>query len=86
MQGGEVRSSAFHGEGWTCWLGSRKCEDFTGKCLHRWIFHDKARHYWSRKGLLSYKQFDDIDWDAIDGAISGKPHLFQLWYAKHHSG
>ena len=44
MQGGEVISSAFHGEVWTCWLGQRKCEDFNGKYLHRWIFHDKARH------------------------------------------
>ena len=86
MQGGDVRSSAFHGEGWTCWLGQMKCEDFTGKCLHRWIFQDKARHYWATKGLLSYQQFDDIDWVAIEGAISSKPHLFQLWHAKHHSG
>ena len=71
---------------WTCWLGQRKCEDFNSKILHRWIFHDKARLYWSMKGRLSYQQFDDIDWEAIDGAISVKPHLFQLWHAKHHSG
>ena len=46
----------------------------------------KARQYWSFKGLLSFAQFDKIDWDLIAEVMATKPHLFQLWYSKHHSG
>ena len=37
INGQEVESSAYHGEGWTCWLGDEKCEDFTHHELKQWI-------------------------------------------------
>ena len=29
MNGRDTMSSAFHEEGWSCWLGNIKCEDFS---------------------------------------------------------
>ena len=76
MHNSEICSSSFHGEGWSCWTGPIKCEDFGNKILHKWIFHMKARQYWSFKGILSFAQFDMIDWDLIARVMATKPHLF----------
>ena len=46
MNGGDVKSSSYHGEGWTFWLGNKKCEDFTRNSLHKWIYQEQARQCW----------------------------------------
>ena len=86
MNGGDVKSSSYHGEGWKFWLGNKKCEDFTRNSLHRWIYQEKARRYWVFKGLFTNQQFNSIDWELISQVIDNKPQLFQLWFAKHYSG
>ena len=85
MNGGYVKSSSYHREGCTYWLGNKKCEDFTRNSLHKWIYQEKARQYWPFKGLFTNQQFDIIDWELIRKVIDNKPHLFQLWFAKNHS-
>ncbi len=54
LQGIEVKSSTYHGEGWSCWLGGKKYKDFAKHKLQRWIFTRRAREYWSRKNKITY--------------------------------
>ena len=82
----KVCKSSYHKEGWTCWLGNNKCEDFKHNQLQDWIFCKKARFYWNWREKLSIAQFDSIDWDIIERALSRKSHGFHTWYSKHHSG
>ena len=35
--------SSFYGKVWLCWLGDKKCENFTKKKLYKWIFKRKGR-------------------------------------------
>ena len=49
--GRDTLSSTFHGEGWSCWLGATKCEDFSGPDIKDWIFRQAARWYWSFKKI-----------------------------------
>ena len=37
----KVRISVYHKEGWTCWLGNNKCEDFKHNQLQDWIFRKR---------------------------------------------
>ena len=82
----KVRISRYHKEGWTCWLGDIKCEDFKYNQLQDWILRKKARSYWNWREYMIVTQFDIIDWDTIEKTLSRKPHGFHTWYAKHHSG
>ena len=82
----KVCKSSYHKEGWTCWLGNNKCKDFKHGQLQDWIFRKKVRFYWNWREKLSTIQFDTIDWDTIERALSRKSHGFHTWYSKHHSG
>ena len=73
--GRDTLSSTFHGEGWSCWLGATKCEDFSRPDIKDWIFKQAARWYWSFKKYITYSQFDTIDWNVISKVIEKKPQL-----------
>ena len=77
-------SSTYHEEGWLCWLGNTKCEDFRSD-LKDWIFQRVARWYWSYKQYITYTQFDTVDWEIIARVMEEKPQLYRLWYSKHHA-
>ena len=44
VQGNEMKSSSFHGEGWPCWLGEKKPEDFTRQKLNKLIHKRKQEN------------------------------------------
>jgi hypothetical protein len=55
----------------------------TGSHICYWAHHHLARNYYCDCKLLSFKQFDALDWKSIHQALHNLPWLFQLWAAKH---
>ncbi len=55
----------------------------TGEHIHFWARLQLERKYFSDHKLLSFKQFDLVDWISIHCALHGLPRLFQLWASKH---
>ena len=78
MQGNEVESSSLYREGWSCWLGNKKCEDFIKQKLHKCIYQERAREYWSGKNKFKYKQFNNIDWTLVERVINKKPQMYKV--------
>ena len=64
----------------------QKCEDFCKQKLQKWIYHKRAREYWSKKHKFTLQQFDIIDWNLVERVLSNKPQMYKLWFSKHHSG
>ena len=77
INGRDTMSSTYHEEGWSCWLGNTKCEDFFRSDLKDWIFKRVARWYWSYKQYITYTQFDTIDWETIARVMEEKPQLYR---------
>jgi hypothetical protein len=55
----------------------------TGDHIHYWAHHHLARQYYHDHKLLSFKQFDSVDWKSIHCTLHDLPRLFQLWAVKH---
>ncbi len=55
----------------------------TGSHIQYWAHHHLARNYYCNHKLLSFDQFDAIDWKSNHHALHNLPRLFQLWAAKH---
>ena len=52
LQGKKVlKLSLFHGEGWSCWLGKNKCEDFIRQKLHNLIYKKGQENTGQEKSL-----------------------------------
>ena len=82
----KVGKSRYHKEGWTCWVGNNKCEDFKHNQIQDWVFQKKARFYWNWREKLSLAQFDNIGWEIVEKALARKSHGFHTWFSKHHLG
>jgi hypothetical protein len=51
--------------------------------IQYWVHYQLARtYYWEHK-LLSYNQFNAIDWKSVHNMLHGLPRLFQLWASTH---
>ena len=46
----------------------------------------EARKFLVQEKDWSYKQFDMVDWDALEVTLATKPLAFRIWLAKQHSG
>jgi hypothetical protein len=55
----------------------------TREQLQFWANHQLAQSYYSNQGIISHKQFDEIDWPSVQGTIHNLSQLFQIWAAKH---
>ncbi len=55
----------------------------TGVQLRFWAHHQLTRLYYNDQGILSHKEFDEIDWPSTHQTLHGLPRLFQIWAAKH---
>jgi hypothetical protein len=64
-------------------IGGQKMMSETGEHIHFWAHLQLARKYYSNHKLLSFKQFDLVDWKSIHCKLHGLPRLFQLWASKH---
>jgi hypothetical protein len=48
-----------------------------------WAYHHLAQQYYHDHKLLSFKQFNSVDWKSIHRTLHDLLRLFQLWAAKH---
>jgi hypothetical protein len=64
-------------------VGGQKMTSETGEHICFWAHLQLARKYYSNHKLLSFKQFDLVDWKSIHHALHSLPRLFQLWASKH---
>jgi hypothetical protein len=54
----------------------------TGSHIRYWAHHHLARNYYRDRKLLSFEQFDAVNWKSIHQALHNLPWLFQLLAAK----
>ncbi len=64
-------------------VGGQKMTSETGEHIRFWAHLQLARKYYSNHKLLSFEQFNLINWKYIHHALYGLPRLFQLWESKH---
>ncbi len=55
----------------------------TGDHICFWAHLQLACQYYRDHKLLSFEQFDQVDWKSIHYTLHGLPRLFQLWASKH---
>jgi hypothetical protein len=55
----------------------------TGARICFWVQHQLARTFYHDRKILSYYQFDIMDWVLIHRTLQNLPRLFQVWAAKH---
>jgi hypothetical protein len=60
-------------------VGGQKMTSETGEHIRFWAHLQLMRKYYSHHKLLSFEQFDLVDWKSIHHALHGLPRLFQLW-------
>jgi hypothetical protein len=61
----------------------KKMTSETGSHIQYWACHHLARNYCCNPKLLSFNQFDAIDWKSSHHALHNLLRLFQLWAANH---
>jgi hypothetical protein len=54
-----------------------------GGSIQYWAHYQLAWNYYQEHDILSYKQFDAIDWRPIHNTLHDLLRLFQLWASKH---
>jgi hypothetical protein len=55
----------------------------TGERIRFWVHHQLAQKFYHERKMLSYEQFNDVDWVSIYCTLHDLPRLFQVWAAKH---
>jgi hypothetical protein len=64
-------------------VGEQKMTSETGAHVRFWAHLQLARQYYRNHKLLSFDQFDQVDWKSIHRTLHGLLRLFQLWASKH---
>ena len=54
-----------------------------GGSIGYWVHYQLAWNYYQERDILSYKQFDAINWRPIRNTLHDLLRLFQLWASKH---
>ncbi len=62
--------------------GEKMTSDIGGQ-IRFWAHCQLALSYYNNPGILSHKQFDDINWPSVHGTLHKLLRLFQIWAAKH---
>ncbi len=61
----------------------QKMTSETGDHISFWAHHQLAWQYYRNYKLLSFKQFNLVDWKSIHQTLHNLSRLFQLWAEKH---
>jgi hypothetical protein len=64
-------------------VGGQKMTSETGEHIRFWAHLQLACKYYSNHKLLSFEQFDLVDWKSIHRTLHSLLRLFQLWASKH---
>ncbi len=55
----------------------------TGSHIRFWAHYQLAQEFYKDQMILSYHQFDEVDWPSVHQTLHDLPRLFQVWAAKH---
>ena len=64
------------------WAGKEKLTSDTGYCIRYHTHKQLAREEFDSAKLLSYSQFDTVDWEIVHRTLSTVPRMFQVWACK----
>ncbi len=64
-------------------IKGEKLTSETGDQLRFWVHLQLARIFYAKQGIMTHRQFDEIDWRSVNRTLHDLPWLFQVWAAKH---
>jgi hypothetical protein len=64
-------------------VNGEKMTSDTGSHIRFWAHYQLAREFYKDQKILSYHQFDKVDWSSVHRTLHNLPRLFQVWAAKH---
>jgi hypothetical protein len=73
------------GEPWQVWAGSKKITSDLSRHLKEFCSAQTAENYWRGKPRISDK-FEQVDWEAIGGAMQQIPLSRRIWISKQVTG
>jgi hypothetical protein len=69
---GSGRDHSIWGEPWRVWLETKKVTSQLSRVLKEYCSSQRAADYWRSKARVM-EQFDEVDWEAIGGAMKRTP-------------
>ena len=75
-----------HREDAAVFVGTRKLMRDIAKTVRYEVGKEHARNYLINQEGWTGKQFDEVDWDRLYGALGNKPEGYKTWLAKQHTG
>ncbi len=76
------RQQPFPLEAISVFAGREKMTSDTGPYLQYFAHRQLAKEEFLAAGILSYTQFDQVDWGIIHRTLSTVPRMFQVWACK----
>ena len=73
-------------EEWGISLGKIKLIGSTGKHIRNMISHSEMRENLHKKGKMTWRIFNQVDWNAIRDMMNEPTCTFRVWISKHVSG
>ena len=64
-------------------VGGEKMTSDTASHISFWAHRQLAKAFFKSQGILTNKQFEEVDWKSVHGTLHSLPKLFQLWASKH---
>jgi hypothetical protein len=64
-------------------VNGEKMTPGTGSHIRFWAHYQLAQKFYKDQKILSYHQFDKVDWPSVHQTLHNLPRLFQVWAAKH---
>jgi hypothetical protein len=76
------RQQAFPLEAISVWEGREKMTSNTGSSIRYHAHKNLAREEFDTAGVLSFRKFDQVDWEIMHSALMTVPRMFQVWACK----
>ena len=73
-----IRQPVFINEGWNVMIGGTKLQDSVSTHIYRWIDKRRSRQYLYQKGLISWTDFNRIDWVPLEMYVRHQSQEFKL--------
>jgi hypothetical protein len=76
------KQQAFPLEAISVWAGKEKMTSDTGSSIRYHAHKHLAREELAAAGVLTFQQFDRVDWEIVHSALTTVPRMFQVWACK----
>ena len=76
------KQQAFPLEAISVWAGKEKMTSDTGSSIRYHAHKHLAKEEMAAAGVLTFHQFDRVDWEVVHGALVTVPRMFQVWACK----